>query len=274
MVINSENPGAEFSFDAGSKFKFDCHGGLSCFGQCCRDINIFLTPFDVIRLKRKLNMSSAEFLKLYTEELKPPQLKFPVRYLKMNDDDQLKCPFLTSRGCAVYQERPWSCRMAPVDIAGPGKFRFSFNRAKCLGLNEDREWTVRSWMESQDMGVYDTVEAVFKEIPALVGFTGQEALDKRIVQLFSMVCYDIDTFRDFILRNKFLVREGGIDREVFQESLKDDVQLLKTGIQWLVNVSSNVKTLKKIDKILLSRKSYGSGDRRQNTGDRIKPNAV
>ncbi|MCL6479464.1 MAG: YkgJ family cysteine cluster protein [Peptococcaceae bacterium] len=250
MIVNCEIPGAGLVFDAESKFKFDCHSGLSCFGQCCRDINIFLTPYDVIRLKKKLDISSKEFLKLYTGELKPPQLKFPLRYLKMSDDDQLSCRFLTSRGCAVYQERPWSCRMAPVDIAGPGRFRFSFDREKCLGLNEEREWTVRSWMESQDMGVYDQVESTFKEIPALIRFTGRESLEQRIVQLFSMVCYDIDTFRDFILRNKFLVREGGIDREAFQESLKDDVQLLKTGIQWLVSVAGSVKTLKKIDKIL------------------------
>ena len=34
-----------------SKFRFSCHKGLSCFTQCCGDVNIFLTPYDVLRLK-------------------------------------------------------------------------------------------------------------------------------------------------------------------------------------------------------------------------------
>lgn len=238
-------------FDYGSKFKFDCHSGLPCFGRCCRDINIFLTPYDVIRIKQKLNISSAEFLQAYTEELKPlDRLKFPLRYLRMNERDQLKCPFLNSGGCGIYQERPWSCRMAPVDMAGRGKFRFVFDRDQCLGLSEDKEWTVGSWMESQDMGIYDTIESAFRQIPSLIAFTGQETLDKRIVQLFSMVCYDIDTFRDFITRHKFLSRDGGIEPEAFAAARKEDVQLLKTGINWLVNVSGSIKTLKKLDKIL------------------------
>lgn len=251
MAENIGVPGSgPETFRADSRFKFDCHGGLPCFGQCCRDINIFLAPFDVLRLRRKLGISSAEFLKKYTGELELPQVKFPLVYLNMNEEDQLKCPFVTARGCSVYEERPWSCRMAPVDIAGPGMYRFAFDREKCRGLNEAREWTVRDWMIAQEMDIYDEVEQTFKEIPFMVRFTGQDSLDRRIVQLFRLACYDADTFKDFILKNRFLLREGGIDQESFRQSLKDDVKLLKMGIQWLVNVCNDVKTLKKIDKIL------------------------
>ncbi len=252
MVGHGGNPrGVPETFGIEDKFKFDCHSGLPCFRECCRDINIFLTPYDVIRLKKILGITSSEFLKKYTGDFNAPGVKFPVPYLKMNEEDRLKCPFLTESGCAVYQERPWSCRMAPVDMAGPGRFRLAFDREKCLGLNEDREWTVRDWMEMQDMIVYDTVEASFKEIPYLIRFTGIEALDRRIVQLFRMVCYDSDTFREFINRHKFLIREGGLEREEFRQSMKDETLLLKTGIRWLAGVSGSVETLKKIDKILL-----------------------
>lgn len=251
MGVNGVNPGGEGeTFGAGSRFKFDCHRGLSCFGQCCRDINIFLTPFDIIRLRKKLGISSAEFLKKYTGELDLPGIKFPFLYLKMNEEDQLKCPFVTEGGCAVYQERPWSCRMAPVDMAGPERFRLAFDRDKCLGLNEDREWTVRDWMEIQDMHRYDEVESLFREIPFLIKFTGQAAIDRRIIQLFRLACYDVDTFRDFILRHKFLIKEGGLEAESFTRSVKDDEQLIKAGIKWLVNVTGNINTLKKINKLL------------------------
>lgn len=254
MDVNSGNSGGEpgfFGVDA--KFGFDCHPGLSCFGQCCRDINIFLTPYDIQRLRRKLGISSGVFLKKYTCELELPQLKFPLIYLKMNEEGRLECPFVTEKGCAVYKERPWSCRMAPVDIAGPGVYRFAFDRKKCLGLNEAREWTVADWMRTQEMDAYDGMEKTFKELPFLIRLTGQEGLDRRMTQLFRMVCYDTDTFKEFIMSNRFLFREGGMDQEDFKKSLQDDARLLNNGIQWLVNICSNEKSLKKIDNILKGR---------------------
>ncbi|MCL6610183.1 MAG: YkgJ family cysteine cluster protein [Peptococcaceae bacterium] len=251
MAFNGGNPGRDPGiFGAGGSFRFDCHRGLSCFGQCCRDINIYLTPYDILRLRKRLGIPSAEFINKYTCELVPPGMRFPVLYLKMNEEDRLKCLFLTSQGCAVYEDRPWSCRMAPVDIVGPGMFRIAFDREKCLGLNENREWTVEQWMEMQDMPRYDAMEASFREIPRLIRFTGQDNLDRRIVQLFRLVCYDADNFREFILKNKFLIKEAGLDPADFTRCLKEDADRLKAGVRWLVSVCNNVKTLKKIDKIL------------------------
>ena len=40
--------------DLDSTFKFSCHPKVSCFNQCCRDVNIFLTPYDVLRMKKRL----------------------------------------------------------------------------------------------------------------------------------------------------------------------------------------------------------------------------
>lgn len=246
MSSETEKQGIEQVFGKGEKFRFHCNKDLACFGQCCRDINIFLTPYDVIRLKRRLNISSSEFLGRYTEKAMPPGFIFPFIFLKMNEEDQLKCPLVTPGGCSVYSDRPWSCRMAPVDIAGPGTFRFAFDRKKCLGLDGDKEWTVKEWMDSQEMDEYENIEYSFKDIPLLVGFTGQEDLDRRIVGLFTMVCYDIDRFRDFASKNRHLIREAGIRPQDFERSLKDDVELLKVGIEWFVKVARDPKILKKI----------------------------
>jgi len=43
------------------KFSFSCHPGVSCFNHCCADINIVLTPYDIIRLKNRLGITSPEF---------------------------------------------------------------------------------------------------------------------------------------------------------------------------------------------------------------------
>jgi len=47
-------------------FRFKCHKGLNCFTRCCCNITIFLTPYDILRMKNSLNISSGEFLANYT----------------------------------------------------------------------------------------------------------------------------------------------------------------------------------------------------------------
>mgnify|MGYP003572990922 CR=1 FL=1 len=47
-------------------FEFSCHPGISCFNQCCADVNIFLSPYDVLRMKKRLSVPSTEFLDTYT----------------------------------------------------------------------------------------------------------------------------------------------------------------------------------------------------------------
>ena len=48
--------------DNNDTFSFHCHSGVSCFNQCCRNLNLFLYPYDVLRLKHRLDISSDQFL--------------------------------------------------------------------------------------------------------------------------------------------------------------------------------------------------------------------
>ena len=48
-------------------FKFECRPGIACFNKCCGDVNIFLSPYDVLRLKNQLGMSSGDFLDKHTQ---------------------------------------------------------------------------------------------------------------------------------------------------------------------------------------------------------------
>ena len=41
-----------------SRFKFRCHPGISCFTECCGKTTIILTPYDILRLKNRLNMKA------------------------------------------------------------------------------------------------------------------------------------------------------------------------------------------------------------------------
>ncbi|WP_066638226.1 YkgJ family cysteine cluster protein [Desulfolucanica intricata] len=215
-----------------SKFRFSCHEGLQCFKKCCRDINIFLSPYDVLRMKNKLKISSQEFLNKYTIRLTAKHSGFPFVLLKMVEENDLVCPFITPKGCQVYEARPWACRMAPVDIRGENQFGFIFEPSRCHGLNEAKEQTVREWMQEQGLGIYEEVEELFKELPGKIKFSGQKDLDQKLNELIYLACYNLDKFRDFIFKTGFL-QIFRVSPEVLEQIKKDDVELMKFAFKWL-----------------------------------------
>ena len=52
-----------------SKFNFRCHKDISCFNKCCGDLDIFLTPYDIIRIKNSLKITSSQLLDNHTRQL-------------------------------------------------------------------------------------------------------------------------------------------------------------------------------------------------------------
>jgi Fe-S-cluster containining protein len=100
-----------------NRFKFRCHKGVDCFTKCCRGINIVLTPYDIIRLKNRLQLSSEEFIALYTDVQLLEKTDLPVVTLKLLDDEQQSCPFVRDDGCIIYEDRPTTCRYYPLGVA-------------------------------------------------------------------------------------------------------------------------------------------------------------
>ena len=95
-------------------FHFRCHPGVGCFNRCCRNLNLFLYPYDVLRLKRRLGLSSGEFLRSFTSRHIGPGSGLPVVTLKPRGGAQQRCPFVTPQGCSVYPDRPAACRTYPL----------------------------------------------------------------------------------------------------------------------------------------------------------------
>lgn len=222
-----------------SRFKFFCHRDLSCFNKCCMDTTMFLTPYDIIRMKNALKLPSEEFLAKYTTTLIKEDGGFPAVVVKMRDDENKSCPFVTQEGCSIYQDRPWSCRSYPLqpqsskDTDRFGKEFYSIMKWPfCQGFNEDKEWTVEEWKENQGLNNYNEVDALFKEITLNDNLTKEEILNEDIQKMFYMACYDIDRFREFVFESKFL-KIFDIEPEIIEKIKKDDVELLKLGFKWL-----------------------------------------
>jgi len=246
-----------------SEFSFKCHPGVSCFNDCCADVNIFLTPYDILRLKHNLGISSEEFLSKYTISPFDEKLKYPIVLLKMEDDEHKSCPFVGKDGCRVYPDRPWACRMYPLGLASPkensgiadDEFYFLLQEDICRGFNENRRLSIGEWIKEQGIAEYDAMGKYHKEL-TLHDFFQKEGnnLTPAKVEMFFMACYNLDKFREFIFCSSFLDKFE-IDQETGTAIKDDDAELLKFGYRWLRFALFGEKTLKIKDEIVLKKKS-------------------
>lgn len=234
-----------------SRFKFRCHKGISCFTRCCSNIDIMLTPFDVIVMKRRLGMTSEEFLDRYTYVEADKKASYPFIFLRMLDDDRRSCPFVTPEGCSIYDDRPANCRYYPVgqgtlkkshngDIVDE-EFYFFVKEEHCKGFEESDEWSIQSWREDQGVDTYDEMNREWKRILLSRSIPGQN-IDEKKQAMFYMACYDVDRFRRFVFESGFLERFDVEDDIV--EKIKDDVELMKFGFRLMKYILLLEETLK------------------------------
>lgn len=232
-------------------FNFGCHSGIACFNNCCSDINIMLTPVDVLRLARKLDLSTTDFLTQHTLKPITKDLHLPVVMLKMRDEAEQRCPFVGDEGCTVYTDRPWACRMYPMGMglpparAGvePEPVYFLFEDDFCFGRTETKSWTASEWRADQAVLERETLEEGFRQIvghPWFIG--GSRQLDPRKIELFHMAAYDLDTFRRFVFESTFLERFD-IEEDFKKRIEEDDEELLVFGFHWLRYALFNEPTM-------------------------------
>ncbi len=242
------------------KFCFKCHPGVSCFNDCCADVNIFLTPYDIIRLRKNLGITSEEFLKKYTLAPFDKNLKYPVVMLKMEDNEKKSCPFVTEAGCGVYPDRPWPCRMYPLGLASPKKtdriseneFYFILHEDVCKGFNEKHEQTVSDWIAEQGIEEYNRMGEYFKEFTLSDFFQKGGDLPPQKIEMFFTTCYNIDTFRRFLFNTSFFAKFN-IDEITIEKLKNDDVELMKFGFLWLRFAIFGEKTLSLRDEVAISK---------------------
>ncbi len=223
------------------RFRFACHPGVSCFNVCCRDVNIVLTPYDVLRLKTRLRMTSGEFLERYTILPFTEDQLFPIPLLKMNDDAEKRCPFVSEAGCTVYSDRPWPCHMYPIGHATNRtsdrpigeEFWFLVREDHCRGHEEAREWSVRDWMVAQGTEPYDRMGEFYRDLTLHENFVvKKQRLNPAQIDMFYMALYDLDRFRRFIFESSFLLRFV-VQEDRVERMRVDDEELLEFGFLWL-----------------------------------------
>lgn len=231
-----------------SKFNFECGPDLECFTRCCRGIDITLTPYDIILMKKRLDLDSEQFLALYSRPALLEKTDLPVPILRMLDDeegvDEPPCPFVREDGCLIYEDRPAACRyyplgratMRPKDGDDTEEFFFFVKEPHCKGFEREKEWTVQEWRDDQGVSAHDEVNAGWNELVVRKrSFPPNIKITEPAKNMFYMACYNLDKFRRFVFESTFL-EMNPLDEKTLQAIKEDDVELLKVATTWLTGV--------------------------------------
>jgi len=224
-------------------FCFACHPAVPCFNECCRDLIQYLTPYDILRLKNHLGLTSRQFLERYTSQHVGPESGLPIITLKPGDPHNLTCPFVTPQGCSVYENRPSSCRTYPL-MRGIARCRqrnrmteqfMVLKETHCRGFDGGRSQTVQQWIDGQQIADYNAVNDKLIQIISLKNTRKPGVLDLKDGHLFFTALYDLDSFRSQITDNGILA-DGNLDPALVDKALVDDLALLEVGMKWVEQV--------------------------------------
>lgn len=226
-----------------SLFHFSCNDSLPCFTQCCRDVNIYLTPYDVLRLRRALKLGSAAFLARYTRHFLDRSTNIPIVQLAMAPET-LRCQLLSLNGCTVYQDRPWACRMYPLDITGKaGTYRIVAGSERCLGLQERTPRTIAQWLVSQGVASYVEMEDAFHQVMPQGFLPGSDIGEGLGRVLF--LAFDLDRFAELLQDGRFHIFYD-VDEALLSQVQTDDEALLRLAFRYIRSQMDELYPLSRI----------------------------
>lgn len=223
--------------DRQDTFTFSCHKNVRCFTDCCHMLELALTPYDVLRLRKATGLTSEQLLESHIIIEQDPGEPFPRFYLTMVDDGRASCVFLTEQGCDVYEHRPAACRAYPLGRAvmrhenGAMEEHFVLIKEEhCLGFQEPISQNALQYSRNQELPLYnrfnDAVAAILQHDSIRKGFIPSA----KQIDLFVLALYNIDTFRK-------LAQNDQLDAVALTTTEKDallqDEELLLFAIDWL-----------------------------------------
>jgi uncharacterized protein len=228
--------------------KFKCCSDNVCFNECCRDLNQALTPYDVLRLKNNLEVSSQIFLRQYTSLHYGPESGLLIVEFKLNPETGRECPFVTEKGCSVYEDRPASCRMYPLaraitrsrETGELSEYFALIEEPHCKGFGNETKETVKEWLQGQKVDDHNNQNDKLMDIISLKNRVLPGELVGTQSDKFYLALYDLDEFRLQIFQND-LLNDLQITESLLDEIRDDDVALLDFGYMWVKYILFGIK---------------------------------
>jgi len=247
--------------EADHVIQFSCHKGIGCWNACCANIDISLTPYDIIRLKNRLGISSPQFLRDYTVPYEMD--KDGIAGVKFRPvEGGTACRFMKPEGCSVYEDRPTACRYYPVALLSMRKQdeytdTQSYALVKedhCKGHEVDRKLSIADYRKEQGVEEYDELARGWRQLilkkkssgPAI----GAPSMKSR--QLYFMACYDIDTFRDYV-ESEVFQELFALNKEEWEKILSTDTELMLFAFRYLKQVLFGEHTIPLNDELAKER---------------------
>jgi Fe-S-cluster containining protein len=231
------------SLSLDSRFTFQCQPDLPCFNQCCQTPTVILSPYDLLRLKQALGITSTALRQRYTRQEIEPNSNLPLVFIDAYRSPEGGCPFLGEHGCTVYEDRPAACRLFPLTMGsrltpdGVQDHYFCRRLDYCRGFDAGAEWTVASWMADQGFTEYDQGRREWLEILLKAGITEKLVVDDLVQDLFATLAYDLDRFRRLVLDPVFL-EAYDIKAEDIESLRTNDLALLRFSYRLLPTLLS------------------------------------
>ncbi len=195
------------------KFRFSCK---QC-GKCCTDReDILLSPFDLFRAAKKLDMTPDEFVNEYCDSYVGDTSKMIIVRL-MPRGSIKRCPLLRDRKCSIHDAKPMVCAMFPIgrgfklDPKKPGaeqisaeSIRFIFNGAHCGNAEEH---TVREWFTSFGIPIKDEFFIEWQKVISEIGdatkyaekvCSNDEVLNLIYTAIYGLMYIKYDTNQEFM----------------------------------------------------------------------------
>ncbi len=237
--------------EADHVIQFSCHKGIGCWNACCANIDISLTPYDIIRLKRRLGISSTQFLRDYTVPYEMD--KDSIAGVKFRPvENGTACRFMKPEGCGVYEDRPTACRYYPVALLSMRR-QDEFTDVQsyalvkedhCKGHEVERKLTIADYRREQGVEEYDELARGWRQLilkkkscgPAI----GTPSMKSR--QLYFMACYDIDTFRDYV-ESEVFKELFALGADEWAKILSTDEELIQFAFRYLKQVLFGENTI-------------------------------
>ncbi len=236
-MIESEQQLEGTRLSADEAFNFSCHPGLPCFNSCCRDKRLPLLPYDVLRLRRGLEMTSDQVLERFAVMERDPESGWPALRLSLDDDG--RCPLLGPYGCTVYAHRPTCCRIYPLARAvrqrpdgGVDEVFLRPATTGCKGWDEAHPQTIERWLQEQGLAEYQQANNRLLSFLLHPRAGRPMELDDRRVQGVILGLYNLDVFRLMVSPEAFAARFDLEPAEI-EAALASDEALLELGQRWL-----------------------------------------
>jgi len=242
-MLTDRPPRDTARLQSGDTFRFSCAPGLACFNTCCRNKDLILTPYDVLRLRSACGLHSDRFLERHVLYRPDPASGFPVLSLRMQDDPERRCPFVGENGCTVYRDRPTACRLYPLGRAtGPGAergnpeaFFFLLDTPDCLGVRQECAVRLAAWLKGQGVVEYLAFNNLMLKLLFHPKRDRGRSLTPEQVQKVILACYNPDAFRTFLFRSGFL-KQAGVPAHRRRKLRENDEALLRFGFEFLEKV--------------------------------------